>query len=410
MPSRQGPSSGPAVLLPGVDRAAFAVAFERALRAEGVAVSLTATADLVNAFALRFPRDREDLYWLARVTMVSSQRELAAFDKVFASVFDDAVVPLDPNARRDDLPPGAVDPAARPSGADVPGEADGESGIPLPWVTPHRMTPGDDSEDDDLALPELRASASEARSTLPFGELSPDDMEQLARWVQHTTGWPMRRARRTRRDEHGYRIALRHTLAGARRTGFEPIDLVHETRRRRPRRIVMVCDVSQSMQSVAAAHLHLMRALATERRAEVFAFSTGLTRLTTALRTATPADALTLAAEQLDDRLGGTRIASSLRALLESHHGGLLRGAVVIIASDGWDSDPPEEMARVMSRIRRRAHSVIWLNPRAGAAGFRPAAGALVAALPHCELMLPAGTFADLREAVSQISAATRSA
>lgn len=401
------PETAP-VLLPGIDRAAFAVALERALRQAGVAVSLTATADLVTAFARRFPRDRRELYWTARITMVSAQPELAVFDEVFASVFDDAVLPLDPNARRHQSPPAAA-PDRAPAGAEVPGGATGDAGAPLPWVTRQEMALADDDPDGARAsLPELRASASAARSTLPFGELSEADMERLSRWVEHTSGWPARLSRRTRRDEHGRRIALRHTLAAARRTGYEPVDLVRETRRRRPRRIVMVCDVSQSMQSVAAAHLHLMRALARSRHAEVFAFSTGLTRLTPALRETAPADVLTVAADQVSDRLGGTRIASSLRTLLESHHGGLLRGAVVVIASDGWDSDDPEQMAAVMRRIQRRAHTVIWLNPRAGAAGFSPAAGALVAALPHCTQMLPAGTFADLRHALGCIAEAAR--
>ena len=264
----------------------------------------------------------------------------------------------------------------------------------------------DDSGPSEHGIPELRASAARAMSELPFGELTDADMDRLATWVQDASGWPTRMSRRTRRDESGRRVAMRHTLAAARRTGYEPLSLVRESRRRRPRRIVMVCDVSQSMQSVAAAHLHLMRALARHRQAEVFAFSTELTRLTPALRATTPLETLDVAAHQLDDRLGGTRIATSLRTLLDSHHGGLLRGAVVLIASDGWDSDDAAEMARVMERIERRAHAVVWLNPRAAAPGFEPATGALLAALPHCRLMLPAGSFADLRTAITAVRTA----
>ncbi|KAB7746300.1 VWA domain-containing protein [Nostocoides sp. F2B08] len=392
-------------LLPGVDRAAFAVAFERALRDVGVAVSLSATADLVAAFRHRFPRTRDELYWLARITMVSTRAEVGTFDEVFASVFDDSVVRLDPIARRN--PPAA--PPEEPSDpavelADDPTEA---SGSTLPWVLPREVSIGDDDlEQSERRVPELRASAARAGSELPFGELTDADMDRLAGWVQDASGWPMRMSRRTRRDGRGRRVAMRHTLAAARRTGYEPLSLVRESRRRRPRRIVMVCDVSQSMQAVAAAHLHLMRALARHRRAEVFAFSTELTRLTPSLRATTPLETLEVAADQLDDRLGGTRIAASLRTLLDSHHGGLLRGAVVMIASDGWDSDDPAEMARVMRRIERRAHAVVWLNPRAAAPGFTPAAGALLAALPHCRLMLPAGSFADLREAIVAVRAA----
>ena len=392
-------------LLPGVDRAAFAVALERALRTAGVAVSLSATADLVAALRHRFPVTRDELYWLARITMVSTRSEVEAFDEVFASVFDDAVVRLDPNARR--TPPAPLPEKPTELAVEAPDDVAESSGTPLPWVLPREISIGADrSEETGHRLPELRASAARAHSDLPFGELSDADMRRLASWVQDGSGWPMRMSRRMRRDERGRRVAVRQTLAAARRTGYEPLSLVRESRRRRPRRIVMVCDVSQSMQSVAAALLHLMRAMACHRQAEVFAFSTELTRLTATLRSTTPMETLDVAAHQLDDRLGGTRIATSLRTLLESHHGGLLRGAVVVIASDGWDSDDPADMARVMERIGRRAHAVVWLNPRAAAPGFTPAAGAMLAALPHCRVMLPAGSFADLHTAMVAVRAA----
>lgn len=391
-----------AALLPGVDRAAFAVALQRRLRAAGLAVSLTATADLATALRHRFPRGRSELYWLSRVTMVSTHAEIALFDEVFSAVFDDAVLRLDPAARRQER-------SSRPSDATPPRTelpaGRGESGIPLPWVTPRELSPAEEgAAEDSRALPELRASAMEAASAIPFGELTAEEMALLSQWVERTSGWPTRPTRRMRRDPRGRRIALRRTMAAARRTGHEPISLARETRRHRPRPIVVLCDVSQSMQPVAAAHLHLMHVLARQRRAEVFAFSTSLTRLTPALQESTPEQALASAADLVTDRLGGTRIASSLRTLLESHHGGLLRGAVVIIASDGWDSDPPEEMAAVMARVRRRAHTVVWLNPRAAAPGFSPGAGAMAAALPHCDLMLPADSFASLRVAVETIA------
>jgi uncharacterized protein with von Willebrand factor type A (vWA) domain len=158
----------------------------------------------------------------------------------------------------------------------------------------------------------------------------------------------------------------------------------------------MLCDVSQSMQAQAAAYLHLMRALAVVADAETFAFATKLTRLTGAL---TPAC--------VPDRFGGTRIASNVRALLASHYGDALRGAVVIIGSDGWDSDPPEEMAAAMARLQRRAHRVIWMNPRAGSPGFEPQVAAMAAALPYCDTLMPADTFRSLLAVIEEISSTT---
>ena len=207
---------------------------------------------------------------------------------------------------------------------------------------------------------------------------------------------PTRRTRRRQHGPAGRRIALRPTLTRARRTGWEPVDLVRSHPVRRPRRIVLLCDVSQSMQAQATAYLHLMRAFATGADAEVFAFATTLTRLTVTLRHTSAAAAVARATETVTDRFGGTRIAANLQTLLASHHGNAVRGAIVVIASDGWDSDPPAAMAAAMARMRRRAYRVIWMNPRAGAPGFAPEVGAMAAALPYCDRLLPAATFHDL--------------
>jgi uncharacterized protein with von Willebrand factor type A (vWA) domain len=146
-----------------------------------------------------------------------------------------------------------------------------------------------------------------------------------------------------------------------------------------------------------------MRALATGADAEVFAFATGLTRLTAVLAHRSPALAVARASEKVGDRFGGTRIATSLRALLASHHADSTRGAVVVIASDGWDSDPPAELAAALARLRRRAFRLVWLNPRAGAPGYVPAVASMAAALPYCDDFLPAGTFRSLADAIAVV-------
>jgi uncharacterized protein with von Willebrand factor type A (vWA) domain len=171
-----------------------------------------------------------------------------------------------------------------------------------------------------------------------------------------------------------------------------------------PRRVVMLCDVSQSMQAQAVAYLHLMRALALTAHAEVFAFATSLTRLTAVLAHRSAGAAIDGATAQVTDRFGGTRIATCLRTLLASHHGGALRGAVVIIGSDGWDADSPEELAAAMARLRRRAYRVIWMNPRASAPGFAPRVATMAAALPYCDAFLPAESFRSLARVIDEIS------
>lgn len=383
------------MLLRGTDRAALAVALVDRLRHAGLPTGLTETGDLVHALEVSPPVNLDSLYWTARVALVRRQQDIASFDEVFAAVFDDAPpLPLTraaqpPSARRDDVhvpvPTGAGDVAA-----------DGG----LPWATLPPVVAPSDSVDGALHLPERRPSTLTALAALPFEELDPAQTELLGEALRATlTRWPTRRTRRHTADPSGRRIALRPTIARARRTAWEPVTLVRERPVRRPRRAVLLCDVSESMRAQATAYLHLMRAFTLVADAEVFAFATTLTRLTPALRHTSAAEAITRAGALVTDRFGGTRIATNLAAVLDSHHGNTLRGALVIVASDGWDSDPPDQMTAAMSRLRRRAHRILWLNPRAGAVGFTPSVAGMAAALPYCDRLLPAATFHDLTQA-----------
>ena len=397
-------------VLRGVDRAAFAVALSSRLRSRGVAVGLTAVDDAVRALAAVPPDSRSRLYWTMRVAFVRRQEHLAVFDSVFTAVFEDAVLPVDPNARRGSLGSvGGTEDAWVPTRGTAVNEA---AGAGVPWATlPQALGVEDDEADPagTLLLPFRLPSALAEQADRPFDELDPSEMERLCRWLEASVpDWPTRRSRRMVADRHVDRVAMRHTLARARRTGWEPVELVGQRQVRRPRRVVMVCDVSQSMQAQALAYLHLMRALALRTDAEVFAFATSLTRLTPVLRHHSASVAVQQASAKVADRFGGTRIATNLQALLASHHGSAVRGAVVLVASDGWDSDPPEALAAAMRRLRRRAHRVIWVNPRAGAHGFEPRVASMAAALPYCDRLLPADTFGSLVAVVAEISRCSR--
>jgi uncharacterized protein with von Willebrand factor type A (vWA) domain len=392
------------VLLRGTDRAAFAVAFVARLRRAGLPAGITETDDLVRALTVSPPTSRSTLYWTARVAVVRRHADLAVFDRVFATVFDDGPpLPLNrsavPPKRRDDSVHVAV-----PGTGDEPA-AGGEG---LPWATlPTVVADGEPSDGDDMLLPELRPSALAALADTPFEDLDRAQTEALGEALRTAlTHWPRRRSRRITPGATGRRIALRPTIARARRTGWEAITVVRERPVTRPRRVVMLCDVSESMRAQAAAYLQMMRAFTTVADAEVFAFATRLTRLTVPLRHTSPREAVDQAGAAVGDRFGGTRIAASIAALLDSHHGNTVRGGVVLIASDGWDSDPPAAMTAAMARLHRRAYQVLWLNPRAGAAGFAPTVGGMAAALPFCDRLLPAATFGDLTEAARHLAKA----
>lgn len=395
-------------LLHGVDRAAFAAAFAARLREQGVPVGLTAIEHLVRALAVVQPDSPARLYWVARVTLVGRQSELAAFDAVFARIFADAVLPVGRPVRRSQpAPPNAAAEDALlavPRATGEPGGAD-----PLPWVTlPSVVSTAEDS-DSATAVPQRLASELEALAELPFERLSDREIELLGRWLEECLRtWPTRRTRRRSPGPAGREVALRPTIARSRRTGWDPVDLVRVRPVLKPRRVVMLCDVSQSMKPQVTAYFHLMRALTLVLGGEAFAFATSLTRLTPLLRHRSAAWAVAQAGEQVSDRFGGTRIAASMNALLGSHHGNVVRGGIVVIGSDGWDSEPPERLAAAMARLRRRAHRVVWINPRAGAPGFQPLVGTMAAALPFCDDLVPADDFRSLAAVVAALGRSAR--
>ncbi|MEU8247726.1 VWA domain-containing protein [Nonomuraea sp. NPDC048916] len=389
-------------MLPGVDRAAFAASLAVRLRQRGVPVGLTGVEDFVRALDVAQPRSLPELYWAARISLVRRHSEIEIFDEAFAAIFDSVGPALDPHARRR--------PLARTNGSDdafVPlpdARAGGDDAGGLPWTTLPAVVAGAEGPDGSTAVPELLPSDAEGLADVPFEELGDRECELLGRWLEEAAAdWPTRRARRFRVSPRGRAIAVRATLARSRRTGWEPFRLARKRPVVRSRRVVMLCDVSQSMQAQASAYLHLMRALAVTVDAEVFAFATTLTRLTPVLAHRSAAAAVGLATERVTDRFGGTRIATNVRALLASHHGAKVRGAIVLVGSDGWDGDPPEELGAAMDRLSRRAHRVIWMNPRAAAPGFEPRVASMAAALPYCDLMLPAHTFGSLRDVIGAV-------
>ena len=386
----------PGPLLRSVDRAAFAVGLGERLRRAGVPVTFTALGAFTEALGLSPPTDVTALYWAARVTLVDDVTHLPAFDAVFAAVFREA-------ARA------TAGQASGPSQDHVDevlaslSSAPAETSTGLPWHTlPHVVGTDARTPADDVTrgVPELLPSALVSLADTPFQALDPEQLAQIGAWLERAwLRWPTRPSRRRRVHPSGRAVALRETIAASRRTGWEALELSRTRGVLRPRPLTLVVDVSQSMQPYAAAYLHLMRALARTGRAETFAFSTSLTRLTPALRHRSATVAMQRATEQVIDRYGGTHLASSLAGLLASRHGNALRGGVLVVASDGWDSDDPAMLVRTLARIRLRAHRVVWLNPRAAAPGFEPLVGSMAAALPFCDAFLPAHTARAVRDA-----------
>jgi uncharacterized protein with von Willebrand factor type A (vWA) domain len=348
------------------------------------------------------------LYWLARVSLTHRHGDLEAFDRVFAAVFDDAGLHLDPHARRS-APTRAYTDNDRYAAASGDDNLLYQDGGGLPWATLPAVVGVADDDRSPLDTPERLPSNLAGLADTPFENLSAAELELLGRWLESAfRNWPTRRSRRVQPQPHGRYVNLRATMVRSRRSGWEPVHVVRSAPRYVPRRVVMVCDVSQSMQAYATTYLHLMRAAVLSADAEVFAFATTLTRLTSVLRHRSVDVAIEQASATVVDRFGGTRIASNIDALLRSRHSNVLRGAVVVIASDGWDSDPPAALAVSMARLQRRAHRVMWMNPRVAASGFAPLVGAMAAALPYCDDLLPAHDLRALGDAFHAVTRARR--
>jgi len=219
---------------------------------------------------------------------------------------------------------------------------------------------------------------------------------------------PARRTRRYEKGRHGQRIDMRRTLRGSLRTGGDPIRLARRRRRVARRRLVMLCDISGSMEPYARAYLQFLASAAgSGPNAEAFAFATRLTRLTRALASRNPERAIQRAAAAAPDWSSGTRIGDALKAFNDRHgRRGMARGAVVVILSDGWERGDPEHVRVQMQRLARLAHRIVWVNPRVSARGFAARAGGMTAALPYCDAFVSGHSFRALGEVVDAIGGA----
>jgi len=260
------------------------------------------------------------------------------------------------------------------------------------------------------------ASATERLSGRDFTELSPAELRQLVRLMREMTlAIPPRRTRRYRPARDGKRPDLRRTLRLARRTGGEAIRFARRAPRIKPRRLVVLCDISGSMEPYARALLMLLYVLnssqpqarsssGVQHRPEVFSFATRLTRLTPALAAASPDTMLAKAGEAAPDWSGGTRIGAALKEF-NDHYGsrGMARGAVVLIISDGWETGDPALLGAQMARLSRVAHRIVWANPRTQSPRYRPEVGGMAAAWPYCDAVVSAHNLDSLDDLLSAL-------
>ena len=292
----------------------------------------------------------------------------------------------------------------RAPGGQTPREGD-EPVAPAAGSPRGRTAAGEDcSEETGEAGAPTLASVGERLGTKRFDALEPGELAQLYQLMTRIRlATPTRRTRRADRARHGERVDLRRTLRGALRTGGDPITLAHRRRRVVPRRLVLLCDISGSMEPYARAYLQFLTCAGKD--AEAFVFATRLTRITRALATRSPERAIQRAAAAAPDWSSGTRIGDALRTFNDRHgRRGMARGAVIVILSDGWERGEPQLVGREMERLSRLAHRIVWVNPRVAAAGFVPRAGGMVAALPYIDALVSGHSLAALTEVADAIA------
>lgn len=395
----------PATPESGLGLAEIATAFGHELHAAGLAVTPQRSACFAHSVMLAHPTDITDLYWVARTTLVTSRDQIPLFDQVFARVFE-GIFNLSEYREVDSVAPSA---AEQGFGSDSGGDRPSRESLTMPRTT--SGTPGGDgvgeSESEASALAAL--SAQERINERPFSELTDAERELISQLVERLPLIPpMRKGRRSRVHHHGRRWDVRASLRAAHRTGGDPVKRVMREREPRPRKIVLLADVSGSMEPYSRIYLHLMRGAVKSIDAEAFVFATRLTRISRALAGTFTEAAYQQVARSACDWSGGTRIGDSLFDFVNRFgRPGMARGAVVVIVSDGWETGDPGELARAMSQLSRLAHHVIWVNPRKAATGYQPLVGGMAAAMPYVDTFLSGHSMSALTDVMTAISQAS---
>lgn len=354
------------------------MAFARVLRRCGINVAVGATLTFADALACVGLADRDGVYWAGRATLVNRPEDVDAFDRAFAVFWERCRATGDSV----ELPPEEVVIALDVPAADDAGD-ETDSGPDLPTVT-------------------VRWSAREVLRHRDFALYTPAEFAEARRLmndlrlVSATRPARRRKPTRTRRGSPDLRRTVRRTL----RVGGEPVERAFVAPAERTRRLVLLLDVSGSMEPYARAFVRFLHAAVIGRgRVEAFALGTRLTRVTRELASHDPDAAVGAAARRVTDWSGGTRLGEGLRRFNDEWGvRGLARGAVVVVFSDGWDRGDPAVLAEQMGRLRRVAHRVVWVNPLKASPGYAPLAQGMAAALPYVDDFVEGHSLAALEE------------
>ncbi len=373
------------------DLAANVVGFSRLLRRRGIPAGPRESADALRALAAVDLLDRRETFLTLRAVLVDSRehfdRFAQAFDEFWGAPEEDATFGSNEPAQRGD---------AGPNGEDTEGPLRQRAIVEEPTVDQPEASEGGPEGTDDLPA----YSPADVLTRKDFSALSAQDLEDMAALVaQIARRVATRMSRRMRAARRAHAMDMRRTVRHSLRRGGEIMELLRRRRRIQKSQVVLLCDVSGSMDLYSRFLVQFVYALQhAVSRIETFVFSTSLTRVTDALSEVELRRALDQVARTVPNWSGGTKIGASLRQFLDGYGRALLRErTVVIIISDGWDTGEVEVLAAAMRELNRRSARVVWLNPLLGGAGYEPLCQGMRVALPHVDVFAPAHNLESLR-------------
>ena len=365
---------------PAASPADIAVAFTQVLRGLGLSVPTSCTHTFAAALCETGLNDRTTTYWVGRSTLVRRMEDIALYDRAFAVFFE---------GRRSNVGEEPIEELTISIAVDTDDDsADGGE--------------DDDAEGNDDEVIELRFSATEILRHKDFADYSPDELAHAHELMTHLrlVGSPRASLRRGPTSRRTSMPDIRRTVRSAIRAGGEPIERHHLAPTPRLRRLVLLLDVSGSMEPYARGLLRFVHAaVAGRQKVEAFALGTRLTRITRELTSRDPDIALRAAGERVTDWSGGTRLGSGLRQFNDEWGvRGLARNSIVVILSDGWDRGEPEQLSAEMQRLQRVTHRLIWVNPLKVTPGYAPLARGMAAALPYVDRFVEGHSVAAMEE------------
>jgi uncharacterized protein with von Willebrand factor type A (vWA) domain len=367
--------------------------FGRVLRRAGVDVHPGRLLDVIEALGHVNLGARDDVYHTCRALLVHRQEQIAIFDRAFAAFWrkqHEAEARSDTRPDESNARAVAIEEVLAPD--DVP------------------ATSGADEPESDVSTPRRGLKTWSGRGGLAdkdFAAFTTDEIAEAGAALSRLVWNPGERRTRRWVRGRGSRIDLRRAIAESLRTGGDMVNLPRRARRVRPRALVLLCDVSGSMERYSRLLLHFAHAVTRRHhRVEAFLFSTQLTRITRQLRAPRPDDALAAVSRSVPDWSGGTRIGGAVREFHQRWGRRVLNGGpVILLISDGWDRGDPAELGDQIARLQRSCHRLVWLNPLIGTADYAPVTRGLLAALPFVDDFLPARTLTNLADLAIHLNA-----